>query len=114
MQDAQNSENSLEMNDDFLEEEWEQKQTEVINKVTETYNWAITKGIAKEEAMVILPEVNVKVKFYVNGTLRSWIHYIELQSGNRGNKEYKNIVNLCANEISTIFPQIMNYLNIFL
>ena len=110
MQDTQNSQNSLEMNDDFLEEEWEQKQMDIINKVTETYNWAITKGIAKEQAMVILPEGNVKVRFYVNGTLRSWIHYIESRSGNRGQKEHQNIVKLCANEIRTVFPLIMNYI----
>ena len=111
MQDTQNSQNSLEMNDDFLEEEWEQKQMEVINKAIETYNWAITKGIAKEQAMVILPEGNVIIRFYVNGTLRSWIHYIESRSGKRGDKEPQNIVKLCANEISTVFPPIVNCIN---
>lgn len=111
MQDTRNSQNSLEINDDFLEEAWEQKQMDIINKVTETYNWAIARGIAKEQAMVILPEGNVKVRFYVNGTLRSWIHYIELRRGIRGHKEHQNIVKLCMNEISTVFPPILKYLN---
>lgn len=111
MQDTQNSQNSLKIDDDFLEEEWEQKQMEVINKATETYNWAITKGIAKEEAIVILPECNAKVGFYANGTLRSWIRFVELQGDNEGRPEYQNIVKLCINEISTIFPQIMNCVN---
>jgi thymidylate synthase (FAD) len=92
-----------------LSEEWHQKQNEIFEKVQNTYDWAISNGIAKEQARVILPEGNTISKMYVNGTLRSWIHYIQLRSGNGTQQEHRNIAIECAKAIEPIFPMINEF-----
>ena len=92
-----------------LSQEWYQKQNEIFEKVQNTYDWAISNGIAKEQARVILPEGNTISKMYVNGTLRSWIHYIQLRSGNGTQQEHRNIAIECAKAIKPIFPMINEF-----
>ena len=77
---------------------------EVINKSKEVYEWAIANGIAKEQARVVLPEGNTKTRLYMNGTLRSWVHYIELRGANGTQKEHMEIAHACAQAIAKIFP----------
>jgi thymidylate synthase (FAD) len=85
------------------------KQQSVIDKAREVYDWAIANGIAKEQARVVLPEGNTKTRLYMNGTLRSWVHYIELRGGHGTQKEHMDIAHACAKVISEIFP-LMNEL----
>ena len=92
-----------------LLDEWREKQEEIFEKVKETYNWAISNGIAKEQARVILPEGNTQSKIYMNGTLRSWIHYIQLRSGNGTQEEHRVIAIECAKAIEPIFPMIKEF-----
>ena len=80
------------------------KQREVIDKARSVYEWAIQNGIAKEQARVVLPEGNTKTRLYMNGTLRSWIHYIELRGANGTQKEHMSIAHACAEVINKIFP----------
>tara|TARA_B100001109_G_scaffold90437_1_gene73718 strand:+ start:374 stop:661 length:288 start_codon:yes stop_codon:yes gene_type:complete len=80
------------------------KQEKIINDATEAYNWAIENGIAKEQARSVLPEGNTVSRLYMNGTLRSWIHYIELRSANGTQKEHMEIAVACADVINNIFP----------
>ena len=87
---------------------WIKKQEHLINKARETYNWAIENGIAKEQARAVLPEGNTVSRMYMNGTLRSWIHYIELRSGNGTQKEHMEIAVACAEVITKIFPMSKN------
>lgn len=111
LQDYKNRQNSLETENDELKNQWVQIQKNV-NKITEdAYQWALKNGIAKEQARVILPEGNTVSKLYMNGTLRSWIHYIKLRSGNGTQKEHKEIAIECANAIKPIFPLIMNFIS---
>ena len=84
--------------------EWTSKQNEVIEAATNAYNWAIDSGIAKEQARSVLPEGNTVSRLYMNGTLRSWIHYIELRAGNGTQKEHMEIAKACAEVIHNIFP----------
>lgn len=111
MQDKKNRQNSLECEDDFLTQEWEQKQQLVIDKSQEVYTWAINNGIAKEQARSVLPEGNTKSRMYVNGTLRSWIHYIDVRTSNGTQQEHKDVAIKCALEISKIFPLILNFMH---
>jgi thymidylate synthase (FAD) len=83
---------------------WEEKQQGVIRAAKEAYTWAVTNGIAKEQARAVLPEGNIESRLYMNGTLRSWIHFIELRSGNGTQKEHQEIAIACAKVISTVFP----------
>jgi thymidylate synthase (FAD) len=76
----------------------------VINASKEAYEWAINNGIAKEQARVVLPEGNTKTRLYMNGTIRSWVHYIELRSANGTQKEHMEIAIACAKVIAQIFP----------
>ena len=87
---------------------WIEKQEHLINEARETYNWAIKNGIAKEQARAVLPEGNTVSRMYMNGTLRSWIHYIELRSGNGTQKEHMEIAVACAEVITKIFPMSKN------
>jgi thymidylate synthase (FAD) len=80
------------------------KQQSVIDKAKEVYNWAIDNGIAKEQARVVLPEGNTKTRLYMHGTLRSWVHYIELRGANGTQKEHMEIAHACAEAIAKIFP----------
>ena len=91
--------------------EWSEKQSEVFEKVRDTYDWAINNGIAKEQARVILPEGNTPSKMYMNGTLRSWIHYIQLRSGNGTQEEHRVIAIECAKAIEPIFPMITEFVS---
>jgi len=104
LQDKKNRQNSIDSVDEVLKEEWEAKQLSVIAKAKEAYDWAIDNGIAKEQARVVLPEGNTKTRLYMNGTLRSWIHYIELRAANGTQKEHMDIAQACAEVITVIFP----------
>jgi len=104
LQDESNRQNSIETDDSSLKVWWDAKQKFIIDHVKEIYKEAIDKGIAKEQARCILPEGNTKSRLYVNGTLRSWVHYIELRSGNGTQKEHMELARACGRIISDIFP----------
>ncbi len=104
MQDPKNRQNSIETENNEITENWKTKQEKIINDATEAYNWAIENGIAKEQARSVLPEGNTVSRLYMNGTLRSWIHYIELRSANGTQKEHMEIAVACADVINNIFP----------
>ena len=87
-----------------LESQWRSKQDTVIIAADKAYRWAIDNGIAKEQARVVLPEGLTKTRLYMNGTLRSWVHYIELRSANGTQKEHMDIAKECATVIAEIFP----------
>lgn len=112
LQDIKNRQNSLETENEELKQEWEQIQNQVHQITSNAYNWAISNGIAKEQARAVLPEGNTLSRLYVNGTLRSWIHYIELRSGNGTQKEHRDIALQCAEAIKSIFPMITNFVSI--
>lgn len=104
MQDTKNRQNSVETDNDYIKERWEEEQLKVINQARIAYTWAIDNGIAKEQARVVLPEGLTKTRLYMNGTLRSWVHYIELRGGHGTQKEHMDIAKACAEVISSIFP----------
>jgi thymidylate synthase (FAD) len=104
LQDLKNRQNSIKTDNEELELEWRQKQEDLIKQATETYTWAIENGIAKEQARAVLPEGNTMSRMYVNGTLRSWIHYIELRGANGTQKEHIDIAHAVADVIANIFP----------
>ena len=104
LQDQKNRQNSIENNDKKLSLEWEAKQTKVIKEAKAAYDWAIKNGIAKEQARAVLPEGNTISKLYVNGTLRSWIHYIELRSANGTQLEHMELAREIGQVITKIFP----------
>ncbi len=108
-QDTKNRQNSVELDmadeqQRLLAYEWERAQKRVLYAVQKEYKWAIDNGIAKEQARAVLPEGLTVSRMYMNGTLRSWIHFIELRSGNGTQKEHQQIALACANVISSIFP----------
>ena len=104
MQDHKNRQNSIETDNADLKYEWLKKQAEVAVAVKDAYNWALENGIAKEQARVVLPEGNTSSRLYMNGTLRSWMHYIELRKENGTQREHMGIAIACAEAISEIFP----------
>lgn len=104
LQDTKNRQNSIETDDAELEAEWRRRQQLVIDLVKEQYDWAVSKGIAKEQARVVLPEGNTVSRLYMNGTLRSWIHFIQLRSANGTQKEHQIVALACATAIAAIFP----------
>ena len=108
LQDTKNRQNSIEMGatlkDSLIADEWKRRQVDIIRQVKETYDWAIVNGIAKEQARAILPEGNTVSRLYMNGTLRSWIHYIQLRSANGTQKEHRDIALKCAEVIAKVFP----------
>lgn len=104
LQDNKNRQNSVEISDDNLQRGWQIKQEHVIRVAKHAYEWAIQNGIAKEQARVVLPEGNTISRLYVNGTLRSWIHYIDLRDGNGTQKEHAEIARACAEVIAKVFP----------
>ena len=108
LQDLKNRQNSIENDDEEISNLWIEKQEHLINEARETYNWAIENGIAKEQARAVLPEGNTVSRMYMNGTLRSWIHYVELRSGNGTQKEHMEIAVACAEVITKIFPMSKN------
>lgn len=111
LQDPKNRQNSISAVDHDVQMIWLDKQQEIIDSVKASYNWAIDNGIAKEQARAVLPEGMTESKLYMNGTLRSWIHYIQLRSGNGTQKEHKEIALECAKVISTQFPMIMEFVS---
>ena len=104
MQDPTNRQNSIATADMDLQLWWDAQQKHIIEIAKSTYDNAIEKGIAKEQARVILPEGLTKTRLYMNGTLRSWIHYIELRGGHGTQKEHMDIAHACAEVIAKIFP----------
>jgi thymidylate synthase (FAD) len=108
LQDPKNRQNSIETDDDDLENQWRIQQDKVVMAADKAYQWAIKNGIAKEQARVVLPEGLTKTRLYMNGTLRSWVHYIELRGANGTQKEHMEIAHACAKVIATIFPLAAN------
>ncbi len=104
LQDLKNRQNSVETTDAELQARWEAMQQRVINEAKYAYEWAIENGIAKEQARAVLPEGLIESRLYMNGTLRSWVHYIELRSANGTQKEHQEIAKACAQVISSVFP----------
>ena len=105
LQDKKNRQNSIEIDsEEDIHHAWAAQQQKVIDKATEVYEWAIKAGIAKEQARVVLPEGCTKTRLYMNGTLRSWIHYIDLRSAHGTQKEHAEIAKACAKVIADIFP----------
>ena len=107
-QDPKNRQNSIALEptigDAMLQDQWRDKQLELINLAKETYEWAVDKGIAKEQARAVLPEGNTVSKLYMNGTLRSWIHFIQLRSANGTQLEHQEVAKACAQVIAEIYP----------
>jgi thymidylate synthase (FAD) len=113
IQDTKNRQNSIEIQDEELQKKWNEKQNIVNKNAAETYNWALQNGIAKEQARSVLPEGTTISRLYMNGTLRSWVHYIQLRSGNGTQKEHKELAIACADVIEPIFPMIKEFLSKF-
>ena len=115
LQDEKNRQNSVELPATIagqnLAEEWSIRQREILALVTKTYDWAIANGIAKEQARAILPEGNTVSRLYMNGTLRSWIHFIELRSANGTQKEHQMVALECAKVIAEVFPLAKDIVN---
>ena len=109
LQDTKNRQNSIESDDERLGMIWSAKQLSVIEAAKEAYEWAIENGIAKEQARAVLPEGNTKSKLYVNGTIRSWIHYVELRSDNGTQKEHMELAREIGKAVAQIFPAIKEY-----
>lgn len=111
LQDKKNRQNSIEVDDDGdLTALWKEKQAELVSQAKETYDWALQNGIAKEQARAVLPEGNTMSRLYMNGTMRSWIHYIQLRSGNGTQKEHQQVAIACAEAIKPVFPMIMEFI----
>tara|TARA_Y100000004_G_scaffold186779_1_gene238709 strand:+ start:82 stop:723 length:642 start_codon:yes stop_codon:yes gene_type:complete len=106
LQDKKNRQNSIETDDKKLQSDWDTLQHMVIEDAKAAYQWAISKGIAKEQARAVLPEGLTMSRMYMNGTLRSWIHYIELRTANGTQKEHMEVAEACAAEIAKIFPML--------
>ena len=104
LQDTKNRQNSIEVDDQLLQNEWYRAQQRVIYAAKREYDWAIANGIAKEQARAVLPEGLTVSRLYMNGTLRSWIHYIQLRSENGTQKEHREIALKCAEVIAKVFP----------
>ena len=110
LQDPKNRQNSVMTDDINLHQSWETHQRLVWNAAMKAYNWAIENGIAKEQARVVLPEGNTPSRLYVNGTIRSWIHYVELRSANGTQKEHMELAREIALAISKIYPDMVNFI----
>jgi thymidylate synthase (FAD) len=111
IQDNKNRQNSIEIDNDELQKEWNDKQNNINKQCLETYKWALENGIAKEQARSVLPEGTTLTKLYMSGTLRSWVHYIQLRSGNGTQKEHKEVAIACAKAIQPVFPMIAEFLS---
>ena len=111
MQDDKNRQNSIETDDWDIENEWHKEQWKIIKVCEKVYKNAIKKGIAKEVARAVLPEGLTKSRMYVNGTIRSWIHFIELRSANGTQKDCMEVARECAKAITKIFPMIEDFCN---
>lgn len=109
-QDTKNRQNSIETEDALLKAHWAEQQYLIIEQTNAVYKWAIDNGIAKEQARAVLPEGLTLSRLYMNGTLRSWVHYIQLRSGNGTQKEHREVALACAKAISTIFPMMGEFI----
>jgi len=109
LQDQKNRQNSIETEDDYIKERWEEEQASVMLRIKQAYDWAINNGIAKEQARVVLPEGMTPSRLYMNGTLRSWVHYIQLRSANGTQKEHQEVALACAEAIKPVFPMIKEF-----
>ena len=112
LQDDKNRQNSIETNNVALTSGWELQQKKVIETARAAYDWAIANGIAKEQARAVLPEGNTTTRLYMNGTLRSWVHYIDLRAGNGTQKEHMEVAKACARVIAEVFPLIKKVVNL--
>ena len=107
LQDTKNRQNSVEVDsDEDIHYAWADKQQEVIDKAREVYDWAIAAGIAKEQARVVLPEGNTKTRLYMNGTIRSWVHYIDLRGDNGTQREHMKIARSIGEILDTELPTV--------
>lgn len=109
LQDQKNRQNSIEVDDENLQTAWNIQQQAVIDQAKRAYEWAIQSGIAKEVARSVLPEGLTMSRMYVNGTIRSWIHYIDIRSDMSTQKEHREIAVACAKAIADIFPMITEF-----
>lgn len=109
LQDTNNRQNSIDNADEYIKERWEEEQLRVRLETRKAYQWAIDNGIAKEQARAVLPEGNMSSRLYMNGTLRSWVHYIELRSANGTQKEHIVIARQCAKALEPVFPMIEEF-----
>ena len=114
-QDPKNRQNSIALEptigDAMLQDQWRDKQLELIALAKETYEWAVNKGIAKEQARAVLPEGNTVSKLYMNGTLRSWVHFIQLRSANGTQLEHQLVAKACAEVIAKIYPMATEFIS---
>jgi len=110
LQDYKNRQNSIDVEDESLHQQWAAQQDLVWLQAVKAYNWAMEMGIAKEQARSVLPEGMTESRLYVNGTLRSWLHYIDLREKNGTQKEHIEIARACADAITKIFPMGREYL----
>ena len=106
LQDTKNRQNSIEVEDGTLQFEWLQQQAEVCNTAKHAYAWAIERGIAKEQARAVLPEGITNSRLYMNGTIRSWMHFVDIRSGVETQKEHREVARACADALEPIFPMI--------
>jgi thymidylate synthase (FAD) len=111
LQDEKNRQNSIDTNDDELKKAWALKQQQVIHEAKLAYKWAIENGIAKEQARSVLPEGNTNSRLYVNGTLRSWVHYIELRTTEGTQLEHRELALQCGEALRPIFPMIDSFIH---
>jgi thymidylate synthase (FAD) len=110
LQDTKNRQNSIVTEDASLQEEWTILQRNVASTSQVAYQWALDNGIAKEQARAVLPEGITTSRLYMQGTLRSWLHYIELRSGPETQKEHREIAQACASALETVFPMVTEFL----
>ena len=110
LQDTKNRQNSIDTDNAVLGSAWRLKQQRVIETSKEVYRWALDNGIAKEQARAVLPEGITTSRLYMQGTLRSWLHYIELRSGPETQKEHREVAEACAQSLATIFPMVTEFL----
>jgi thymidylate synthase (FAD) len=110
MQDLKNRQNSTKSDNLALEAWWENYQQKVIESATSAYDWAIANGIAKEQARAVLPEGMTVSRLYMNGTLRSWVHYIQLRSAKGTQEEHRMVAALCGHAIEEIFPMMVEFI----
>ena len=111
LQDTKNRQNSIDVQDRQLQDAWIIKQKVLIDNARDAYEWAIKNGIAKEQARAVLPEGNTQSRLFMNGTLRSWVHYIQLRSANGTQKEHKEVAIACAKAIESVFPMITEFIS---
>lgn len=111
LQHPKNRQDSIETNDKKLQDEWAMRQQALIDMAKAQYDWALSKGIAKEQARVVLPEGNTVSRLYMQGSIRSWIHYVELRSGNGTQKEHMQIAVEIGKAISEIFPMMDEFID---